>query len=355
MDKPHMAAPRHIAVVGAGIAGLSCASALQHAGWQVSVFDAAGTVAGRMATRRAGNWQCDHGAQYFTARSAAFRAEVARWQLAGVAALWTPRLCLLAADGSAHAPAGPVERFVGMPRMNAPARWLASGLPLHLQTTITALQRGVAGWQLQTRQLGLLEAVYDGVVLAMPAPQALPLLQAHSRRLASLAAASVMQPCWAVMARYAQPLALPFDAAFVNHGPLRWVARNNSKPGRHGQESWLLHAQPEWSEAHLDWSADQVAKALLHAFAQLGGAAPLAWSTQCWQHAAPAAGHDELFAWHERSRLGLCGDWLQAGTVEGAWLSGRALAAHIAAASPSGVPKPDLAHSVPHPVLPVLV
>jgi len=346
--------PRHIAVVGAGIAGLSCASALQHAGVQVTVFEAAATLAGRMATRRADDWQCDHGAQYFTARSATFRAEVARWQLAGVAALWTPRLCLLAADGSAHAPAGAIERFVGMPRMSAPAKWLASGLPLQLQTCITGLQRSADGWQLQTRELGLLDQVYDAVVLAIPAPQALPLLQAHCAHLASLAAGVTMQPCWAVMARHAQPLPLPFDAAFVNHGPLRWIARNNSKPGRSGQESWLLHAQPDWSAAHLDMPAEQVAQALLHAFARLGAPAPQAWSAHCWQHAAPA-GKDALFAWHGRARLGLCGDWLQGGTVEGAWLSGRALAAHLLLAAEAAALVAGLADDAPAAVLPVPV
>ena len=38
----------HIGVIGAGIAGLSCATALQHAGFQVSVFDKSGGPAGRM-------------------------------------------------------------------------------------------------------------------------------------------------------------------------------------------------------------------------------------------------------------------------------------------------------------------
>ena len=87
----------NIAVVGAGIAGLSCATALQAAGHTVQVFDKSRSVSGRMSTRRdAGEgWQCDHGAQYFTARDPAFAAEVARWQQAGVAALWIPRIAVL--------------------------------------------------------------------------------------------------------------------------------------------------------------------------------------------------------------------------------------------------------------------
>jgi predicted NAD/FAD-dependent oxidoreductase len=46
-----------------------------------------------------------------------------------------------------------------------------------------------------------------------------------------------MRGCWTLMVRYDQPLDLPFDAAFVNRGPLRWVAREPSKPGRPARET----------------------------------------------------------------------------------------------------------------------
>ena len=80
----------HLAVIGSGIAGLSCATMLHRAGLEVSLFDKARSPGGRMSTRRGDDWQCDHGAQYFTARHPEFRAEVARWQQAGVADLWAP-------------------------------------------------------------------------------------------------------------------------------------------------------------------------------------------------------------------------------------------------------------------------
>ena len=55
-----------VAIIGAGIAGLSCASALQQAGIRVRVFEKSRGVGGRMSTRRGEGWECDHGAQYFT-------------------------------------------------------------------------------------------------------------------------------------------------------------------------------------------------------------------------------------------------------------------------------------------------
>ncbi len=129
-----------IAIIGAG---LSCAQALLQAGHTVHVFDKSSGPSARMSTRRAENaanpWQCDNGAQYCTERDPQFRAEVARWQQAGVAARWAARhaagaLCGHPAHDSARwlARAKPVAGrrpgagAVANPRakVGAPCRWL---------------------------------------------------------------------------------------------------------------------------------------------------------------------------------------------------------------------------------------
>lgn len=331
-----LATPQTIAVVGAGLAGLSCAQALLQAGHTVHVFDKARGPSGRMSTRRAeddnGPWQCDHGAQYFTARDPAFRAEVARWQQAGVAALWDARLASF--DGTAWSnPATPLERFVGTPRMTSPAAWLVQHLGdpalAQWQTTVQRLDHSEGGWTITSAEHGLHSPRYSAVLLAVPAPQAVPLLAPVSPAGAAIAASARMRGSWAVMLRYASPVALPWEGAFINTGPLRWVARDSSKPGRTGQETWLLHASPEWSEAHIEDSAEAVTTALLTAFAALGGPAPLAATAHRWRYADTEPALTQGSWWDAQMRLGLCGDWLHGGKVEGAWLSGRALAQQL--------------------------
>ena len=215
--------------------------------------------------------------------------------------------------------------------MTAPARLLAAGLDLRLQTTVTALQRYDHGWELATAERGVLPEAFDGVLLAVPAPQAVPLLQPVSAELAALAGGARMQACWALMLRFVAPLALDFDAAFVNHGPLRWIARDTSKPGREGSETWTLHASAEWSEAHVEDNPESVAAALIAAFCELGGAAPLVWSAQRWRYAITDSALAGGCAWDAGAGLGLCGDWVNGGRVEGAWLSGHALAQRVLA------------------------
>lgn len=328
--------PLPVAVVGAGLSGLACAHALLQGGHAVHVFDKSRGPSGRMSTRRAddalGHWQCDHGAQYFTARDPAFRAEVQRWQHGGAAAVWDARL--VSFDGRAWStPATALQRFVGTPRMTSPAALLGQQLgPQALaqwQTTVCELRRDAAGWTIASREHGPHAQRYAAVVLAVPAPQAVPLLHAVAPAGAATAASVRMRGSWAVMLRYAAPLALPWDGAFINTGPLRWAARDSSKPGRAGPETWLLHATAEWSEAHIEDDADTVTSALVAVFVALGGAAPQAATAHRWRYADTDAPLDQGSWWDASLRVGLCGDWLHGGKVEGAWLSGRALAQQI--------------------------
>ena len=66
------AAGLHIAVVGAGMAGVVCARTLVQAGHRVTLFEKSRGLGGRMSTRRTEFGGFDHGAQYFTVRDARF-------------------------------------------------------------------------------------------------------------------------------------------------------------------------------------------------------------------------------------------------------------------------------------------
>jgi hypothetical protein len=213
--------------------------------------------------------------------------------------------------------------------MTAPARLIAETLAVTSETTIVGVERRADGWQLQSAEHGWLDQHFAAVLLAVPAPQVVPLLQHASTQLAAVAARATMRGCWALMLRFDARVELPFDAAFVNEGALRWIARDSSKPGRGGPETWLLHASAEWSEARMELDADAVAAELLRAFRALGGPAPVASTAHRWRYADTEPALDQGCAWHDGDGLGLCGDWLNGGKVEGAWRSGRLLAGRV--------------------------
>ena len=307
-----------IGIVGAGMAGLSCATALVEAGHDVVVFDKGRGPGGRMSTRRLttdlGEIGFDHGAQYVTARDPAFVARIERWADSGHVAHW-------AAAGD--------DAWVGTPAMNAPIRDLTAHLDVRWHRRIDRLTRTVDGWTCHGDDV---EATpFDGVVVAVPAEQVVPLVQAHRPDWAEQARATPSDPCWTVMAAYDRRLPIEADR-LTDRGIIASAVRNSSKPGRAGAEAWVLQATAAWSTRHIEDDPASVEGALIAAFAADSGVdlpSPVATSAHRWRYAKSGRlGQDAL--WDGAQRLGVCGDWLPGSRVEAAWLSGRRLAGMVA-------------------------
>jgi predicted NAD/FAD-dependent oxidoreductase len=345
-----LVAPRHgegprIAVIGAGLAGLAAARTLAEHQHRVTVLEKSRGRGGRAGTRRIerpvfdddgmDRISVDHGAQYFTAREPRFRRRVLAWAEQGVVARWDVRLG--AFDGERFVAAGvDDERWVGAPAMSALARHLAAGLDIALRTRVAPPRRDGNAWRLsddQGRDLGC----FERVLVAVPAPQAATLLAA-APALAAQAASAGYAPCWTALLGLDGPPGLGFDALFVNAGPLRWAARDGSKPGREGQ-TWVLHATPDWTRAHLDAQPEAVCRALIDALRDLaGGTLPgVRWSlAHRWPYSFAERPLGVECLWDPALGIGACGDWCIGARMEGAWLSGEALAERLLLGSARG-------------------
>lgn len=353
---------KSIGIIGAGIAGLSCAKTLEQAGYHVEIFDKGRNLSGRMATRRNNLSEFDHGAQYFTVKNPDFRQEVDRWIGADVAKLWSPKIAVLNNLKEKEIPAKAnqfsswvntgigklkslktsifstsntgtsVERFVGVPKMTTPATFISRGLSVKKETTIDSIfirPQSYPRWSLKSREIGLIEGNFNIIIAAMPAPQAAELFKEISPKLTEISQSVKMTGSWAVMLNFEEKVNLNFDSAFINGGPLRWITRNNSKPERGVTEAWVLHATSEWSESHLDISREEATELLINEFVALGGSLPKQSQAHLWRYAEAAQPLHTTFAWDAENNLGICSDWLNSGRVEGAWLSGKRLAEFI--------------------------
>ncbi|MEM7766099.1 MAG: FAD-dependent oxidoreductase [Pseudomonadota bacterium] len=316
-----------IAIIGAGLAGLSCADALSAAGQSVVLFDKGRGPGGRMSTRRAqtpvGECRFDHGAQYFTPTSPDFAAETERWIAAGAAAPWTGDFVTISPSGDIT-PAPDAPRYVGTPSMNAIIRHLAAGHAVQWARRVSSI-RGTPGARTLHFEDDTREGPFEAVIVAVPAEQASDLLTGCAPTLAAEAAAIQSAPCWAVMLAFDTGLDAPYDAAQFSEGPIAWAARNASKPGRDGQETWVLHASADWSRHHLEDRADTVAAALTEAFAP--PVEPDYAAAHRWRYSQIITPAPTPAAWDKAAGIGVCGDWRCGPTLEDAWRSGRALAA----------------------------
>jgi len=354
--------PKKIAVIGAGLAGATCAQALAAAGISVHLVDKARGPGGRLATRRlewtdaqgqARSARVDHGAPGFTAQDPTFQAFLQQGPAAAAVQPWAATLA--AGSRPLRAEAGPLQ--LPVPDMPALCRAL-----LHAGTATGAittswsfaadtLTRQPEGWQVAA-QGTVLPGHFDAVLLALPPAQAAPLLAAHKPDWAQRASIALMQPCWTLMGVAGPPSQeRAWSVARPDQGPLAWVLRNEAKPGREaaaGLAHWVVHARASWSRQHLEHPADEV-KALLQAALAgwLGEAVP--WQhavVHRWRYALPAStGHGPVRHawWSAASGLGVCGDFLGGTGVEGAWLSAQALLAQL------GLPGPGARAESAHP------
>ncbi|WP_342130651.1 NAD(P)/FAD-dependent oxidoreductase [Hydrogenophaga sp. OTU3427] len=346
---------RHIAIVGAGLAGVVCARTLVQAGHRVTLFEKSRGVGGRMATRQTEFGGFDHGAQYFTVRDQRFVQLLKTVpQLARPWSANTVRVLDELGHVLASAPPPTEAHFVASPGMNAlVGHWaqpLADGslrAETRLETCVTHIGRDALDatrWQLRTEGPGDAQQVHGGfdqVLLAIPHVQADSLLRASGLVPALRKALShvTVAPCWTLMVAYPnamQPglshLGPHWNAARSTHHRISWLARESSKPGRSPIERWTVQASPAWSAEHLDDDADRVKAKMLKGFAQITGirAEPSHAVAHLWRYAQTQQPLGQSYLWDAQTGIGLCGDWCLGHRVENAFVSGLELALKVA-------------------------
>lgn len=303
-----------IGIIGAGIAGLSCASTLQQAGLNPVILDKGRGLGGRMATRRtAAGLQFDHGAQYATAHSKEFEKVMAAAIHAGQVAIWNT---------------GERPRYVGIPRMNGLAKYLGNGLDIHQNTQVMSVRETADGYEVKADRESW---QFKQLVVTVPAPQALTLLgeqHALSPRLAQVE----LLPCLTLMAAFSGQASIPFTTRRDPAGTLSWIARDSSKPHRSSQHCWVAHANPQWSAEHLEADPETIAKLMLPLLCdRLGVDAATATHAVAhrWRYALVSRPLGTPFLRSKRRTLYLGGDWCLDARIEAAWTSGNAIASDI--------------------------
>lgn len=336
----------NVAVIGAGVSGLACASELTRHGHRVSVFEKSRGAGGRAPTRwvdrdAAPPLGFDHGAQYFHVRSSAFRQIMDQASSYGVVAPWNGRLVNLS-----YGQKTPVQedetRWVGTPGMASLGKYLALDLDVQYETRVTGLVRenehirltllkgqgaGAASDRCETELSGL----FDWVVCAVPCEQVSELFSEFHPPLAKEASHVKSSVNWTCMLSFDQTIPVDFDGAFVYDSPLGWICRDSSKPGRAPGERWLVQATSDWSQAHVQLSTDHACEMLIDVFRNVLGlsVSPERAVAHRWLYALPENPLDCGYYLDRKAKVAACGDWLSKARVEDAYLSGQSLASEI--------------------------
>ncbi|MCU0490400.1 MAG: FAD-dependent oxidoreductase [Chloroflexaceae bacterium] len=316
----------HIAIIGAGVAGLAAAQKLTERGLTCTIYEKSQGVGGRAATRRVHGCHFDHGAQYVKAPTPELEALV--------------RTTTDSTGASAYDIGRPVWTFdaqgrvyEGDPAQNADPKWcwpagvnalgkaMAQGLDV---------RRGVTIATVAPQDLAAGDA--NAVLFTAPAPQTAAIIAAsrldagvQAQLLAELVRASYRR-CISVTFAYPRCPVLPWYALVnTDRGhPISWLACEHDKTGHAPAGLGLITAQMahDWSVAHWDELAPTpetqrrrdtepaflnsqllILNSMLQSLIGQELGEPLWANVQRWRYALPDAGADF-------ERLNSCGSGL---------------------------------------------
>ncbi|MBO1518306.1 NAD(P)/FAD-dependent oxidoreductase [Oceanisphaera pacifica] len=317
-----------LAIIGAGLAGLTLARELSEQA-EISLFEKARGLGGRMSTRRNATHQWDHGAQFFTARSKAFQSQLAPFIEAGNVVEWQPNIITLSPSDKPFKRPWFEPHYVAAPGMNFLLKAMSGELNIQLSTRVETVTRAQDKWQLFDEHAQLL-GEYDWVVSSAPLPQTQALLP--KALLGDDLAQYHMQPCYALLLTVDDAELPHWDAAKVNHSAIRWISFNHRLPGRNAKAGTVVvHTRSDWAAEHLEDDQEQVKQILLNTFCELTQVIPEAITLaqlHRWRYAlsAEVIEPESEFILNVEQKLAACGDWCLGGRVEAAFASAHQLA-----------------------------
>lgn len=331
-----------VVVVGAGVAGLSCAREVAAAGRELLVIDRARGVGGRCATHRLEGMAHDVGVSFLHGRDPGFLAAIREATPHRVEG-WPRTIRGSGRPCQPEAFQAGEQRIALAEGITAFPKHLARGLPIRLGTRLERVD--ISGDRIRLLLDGGEEIAARHVVLALAPEQVLRVLPGPGdvpRPLASIRAlleGSASEPSLSVCAAYSAGVPSPaWDAWYPDDSRiLQFLGNESSKRAAPPFTGLVLQATPGWARQHLadeGWPG-----ALLAEAGRVAGewaARPAAQHAHRWRFArsdlaAELAG-PVLVRLPSGCSLGFCGDrFAPGGGVEAAWISGRGLGRRLAA------------------------
>lgn len=319
-----------VAVIGAGIAGLTCAQQLHKAGYSTVVVDKSRGVGGRAATRRVNGTRADHGLRYLEPLGERVQQLIDVLKARHILQCWTD----LESQNL---------RYVAPDGMSAIAKFLATDLELKLDRRVESITLKKDNiWHLAFEATPETLAA-SSVVVAIPAPQALMLLEPLAQTILPATFLDSLRgvefdPCLTVIAGYPNSTPLDFswkDISFPPNSDLSWIGLDSSKRINSQAPVFVLHSSALFAKENLE--APDLNLIGQHLLSRAAAELMLPWidapdwfQVHRWRYAFPSRPLSEICLdsklWQP---LICCGDWCGGNLVESALVSAIAAASGI--------------------------
>ncbi len=336
-----------IAIIGAGIAGLTAGRELAKAGHDVTVIEKSRGLGGRLATRYTGDnleYKLDHGTPYFTTKSPEFSGFVSElldkklvkiwddtnWQYDGVQLLdtrpnSTEKIKYIAIDG-----------------MNRIGKYLARWVDVMSETRAGGLtffgdnRRKKRSWMVNLTDFNTFEA--DAVIVATPAAQAYGIIQTCQDEVSTLTLIREIDEVEydssvTLMAGYPNTEIPEWDLITCEDDMIKTISNESSKRGSKQDTYIVVQSTSKFATQNRETVKEELMELLLDRLSTIAGswAATPAWNQiHYWRYAQTrnpiARPYMEIESLD--APLALVGDYFNGNTVDDAYCSGFKLARH---------------------------
>lgn len=328
-----------IAIIGAGISGLTAGRVLSQAGHEVVVFEKSGGYGGRLATRRndeKSDLKFDHGVTNFSAGDSKFQSFVDELTEKGIVKEWEGTFARCDSNGNITTlePASPY--YIAREGMNTIGKYLGRHMDTRLNTKVSGLthigeNRSVKRSWMLNFPTALTESA-DAVIISAPARQAYGLLNTTIDEIETLKLVREIDEVqyesqFSMMANFKKGENLDWNALECDDNIIEWITNENSKRKEMKGLSLVIQTTSEFAKKQSGEEAGKIAEAISDRLAKLlGGWAALPDSKQLhfWKYsrAANPLPHDFMEIKGNETPLALVGAYMNGNTVESAYLSG---------------------------------
>ncbi len=332
-----------IAIIGAGVAGLTAGRELANGGHEVVVFEKSKGYGGRLSTRYAGKenaTRLDHGLPYIELSSEKFTPFVKELGDRGVIEPWVgPFVYHNVEDGKTKELRPSKKRFIAPKGMNEVGRFLARYVDVRTETKVGGLTHiGQDRTKKKTWMLNFTSSAVesaDAVIIATPSKQAYAVLNTTIDEIATLKLVREIDeveynPSFSFMVGYGDAGTPDWAMLETDHPVISSITNEKIKRGSEQETSFVIHTTAEFSKDHENEKRDVVEEKILDALSEvLGGwaAVPNWKQLHFWRYSTvinplpypfmEVVGNDTPIA--------VIGGYMNGSSLEAAYLSGKAI------------------------------
>ena len=316
---------KNVAIIGAGITGVTIANLLQKK-YNLTVFEKSRGVGGRMATRRAEPYQFNHGAQYFKIENKEFKDFLQPLMVNNIIKpMKANQIEILNKKVIKRTKIYNQQYFTADSKMNSVVKYLINNnFSIKLLCKIEKILKENDNWFIVDSDK-VSYGPYDWLFITIPPNQAIEILYNNFKFL-DIIKKIKMRSCYSLMLGFDEIKEFDFDTALFLDEDVRWLSISKKILEKKEYYNLLINSSYNFAEQNINGSKDKISNYLIKQVSDI---------LQCklnnykhkalhfWKYAMSEKNNNLGSLFDEDLKVIVCGDWCMNGKVEGGFLSAK--------------------------------